>query len=307
MKLAIIDLGSNSFKIDVSRAGPNGFKRLASLKTPVRFIAGIDAGGKLNANTSALALVCLASFRALLDDEQPDAVAAIATESMRRLEDRGSFLAQAQAVLGVPIRVLTGSEEAAYCFAGVEHLLGKPRASRLVMDIGGGSTQFILGDQSRVLASASVRAGCVVVTRDFFAQQMVTQASLARAVGYAADVYSEAWAKVNVGAPKEWVGASGAFRTVLEASADVAAAPDRISRAAMTFIEKKLISRGTFSAIDFPSVPVDRHPVFIACFALTQAVFEVVQPPDIEVCKSGLRMGLLNDLAAKVQLTQLRA
>jgi exopolyphosphatase / guanosine-5'-triphosphate,3'-diphosphate pyrophosphatase len=304
MNLAIIDLGSNSFKIEVSRASAQGFKRLDSLKKPVRFIAGIDAAGNLSAATRASALDCLSAFRRIVDQYTPDATIAIATESLRRLNDSSTFIHDAEEVLGHPIRILTGAEEAKLCYAGVESLLGVATKPRLVMDIGGGSTQYVLGDHAGLRASTSVPLGCVVLTRDFFADQTLSDAKLAAAVSAAKVAYTRAWSAVNVGAPQSYVGASGAFRTVLEASANIGHPGERITRAGVESVQKRLLARGHFSAEDFPSVPVDRHPVFVACFALVRAIFEVVQPSEIAVCKSGLRMGLLAHLQEQTQLVQ---
>ena len=305
MMFAIIDLGSNSFKMEISRVANKGFKRIESFKTPVRFVSGIDANGRVNEKTRDAALACLRTFRAQLSHYAPNATIAVATESFRRLSDDSAFLREAEHVLGQKITVLSGEDEARYCYLGVDSLVGKAQRSRLVVDIGGGSTQFIQGDLRGIQAAASVGLGCVVLSEAYFADNTVDAARFSQAVRAAEDQYKAACESVRADPSASCVGASGAFRTVLEASADFGGSKEALAPIVVNTVIERLCARGAFSTEDFANVPEDRHAVFTACTALVAAVFNASGARSISVCKSGVRMGLLEHLYQRSQLAAL--
>jgi exopolyphosphatase / guanosine-5'-triphosphate,3'-diphosphate pyrophosphatase len=305
MLFAIIDLGSNSFKMDLSRLANRGFKRVESFKSPVRFVSGINANGQLDPRTREAALSCLQTFRDQLDRNPPNATMAVATESFRRLGADSVFLQDAERVLGQKIEVLSGEDEARFCYHGVDSLLGPAQRSRLVVDIGGGSTQFIQGNATGIQAAASVSLGCVVLTQTHFADDRVDAARFAEAVRAAEAQYLAACTNISANPTDSCVGASGAFRTVLEASADLGGPSDALVPSALSAVTERLCARGAFSTKDFANVPPDRHAVFTACTALVAAVFNASGARSISVCKSGVRMGLLEHLYQRSQLATL--
>lgn len=305
MMFAIVDLGSNSFKLEFSRITPRGFKRVEAFKVPVRFVSGLDGEGRLNATTRAIALECLASFNVHIKRVAPERSIAVATESFRRLRSSGDFIADAAHALGLEIKILTGEEEARFCYQGVDATLGPAQAPRLVMDVGGGSTQIILGDASGVASAISVPLGCVVFTKAHFASGQFSAQQFFDAVAAARAVYAPAALQVNAQLSRSWIGASGAFRTVLEAGVGEDSIEKAITRHSIEAICRKLFARGYFDPADFPNAPADRHAVFVACTALTLALLDVTGANAITVCKSGIRAGLLDHLLKRAQLASL--
>jgi exopolyphosphatase / guanosine-5'-triphosphate,3'-diphosphate pyrophosphatase len=305
MMFAIVDLGSNSFKLEFSRVTPSGFKRVEAFKMPVRFVSGLDEQGRLDAATRNAALGCLTSFNAHIGRVAPDRSIAVATESFRRLHPSNAFIDEATRALGLEIKILTGEEEARYCYQGVAATLGPAQAPRLVMDVGGGSTQIILGDASGVTSAISVPLGCVVFTKERFADGRFSAAQFSEAVEAARAIYAPAAKYVSAQQARSWIGASGAFRTVLEAGASKDSDEKAITRRSIDTICDSLFARGYFDPTDFPNVPTDRHVVFVACVALTLALLDVTGADAITVCKSGIRAGLLDHLLLRAQLASL--
>ncbi len=137
--LAVVDLGSNSFRLEIGRVEGTQIFSLDTWRETIRLGAGIDANGNLTLAARKAALACLARFRERLSGLHPSAVRAVATNTFRVARNAGSFLPQAEAALGFPIDVIGGHEEARLIYLGVAHVLPVAREPRLVIDIGGGS------------------------------------------------------------------------------------------------------------------------------------------------------------------------
>ena len=143
--LAVVDLGSNSFRLEVGRVEGDQIFRLDTWRETIRFGAGMDEKGRLTSSARRAALACLTRFRERLSGLHPSAVRAVATNTFRVAKNAATFLPQAEAALGFPIDVIAGHEEARLIYLGVAHVLPPSAAPRLVIDIGGGSTEFIIG------------------------------------------------------------------------------------------------------------------------------------------------------------------
>ncbi|MFO0124079.1 MAG: exopolyphosphatase, partial [Inhella sp.] len=137
--LAAIDLGSNSFRLEIARLRGGDYKTLLYRKEPVRLGAGLDAQGRLTPEALQRGLDCLARFGGELRGFAPQRLRAVATQTLREAQNRDEFLVRAQEVLGVPVEVIAGREEARIIYRGVSRLQPDP-ATRLVIDIGGRST-----------------------------------------------------------------------------------------------------------------------------------------------------------------------
>ncbi len=147
-QLAAIDMGSNSFRLEIGQLQRGRYRRIDYLKETVRLGAGLDAAGYLNEEAAARGLDCLARFARRLDGFAPQQVRAVATQTLREANNRDAFLLRAQTVLGHPVEIISGREEARLIFAGVARLQPST-VPRLVIDIGGRSTEMILGRGTR--------------------------------------------------------------------------------------------------------------------------------------------------------------
>ena len=154
-QLAAIDMGSNSFRLEIGQVHQGRYRRVDYLKETVRLGAGLDANGLLTEEATLRGLACLARFAQRLKGYAPQQVRAVATQTLREARNRDAFLARAQTALGLPIEVISGREEARLIYAGVARL--QPSAApRLVIDIGGRSTEMILGQGRKPLRAESL-------------------------------------------------------------------------------------------------------------------------------------------------------
>src|SRR6185436_11327751 len=167
--LAVVDLGSNSFRLEIGRVEGDQIFRLDTWRETIRFGAGIDEKGRLTLAARRAALECLERFRERLSGLHPSAVRAVATNTFRVARNAADFLPQAEAALGFPIDIIGGHEEARLIYLGVAHVLPKSDEPRLVIDIGGGSTEFIIGRGLTPQRLESLKLGCVSASQRYFA------------------------------------------------------------------------------------------------------------------------------------------
>ena len=176
--LAVVDLGSNSFRLEIGRVEGDQIYRQDTWRETLRFGAGLDADGRITTVAMKAALQCLARFRERLSGLHPSAVRAVGTNTFRVANNAREFLRRAERSLGFPIDVISGHEEARLIYLGVAHSLPPSSAPRLVIDIGGGSTEFIIGRGLEPERLESLKIGCVGITQRFFPGGKVTAAAL---------------------------------------------------------------------------------------------------------------------------------
>src|SRR5262245_37443038 len=179
--LAAVDLGSNSFRLEVGRVVDDQIYPLDSLREPVRLGAGLTADKRLDEASQARALDALHRFGERLRGLPPEAVRAVGTNTLRVAKNGKEFLARAEAALGFPIEVVAGREEARLIYLGVAHSLPVSGVKRLVMDIGGGSTEFIIGSGYKPRRLESLYMGCVSWTLRFFPTGKISKTNLKQA------------------------------------------------------------------------------------------------------------------------------
>ena len=180
-EIAAVDLGSNSFHMMVSRSDGTDIQVIDRLREPVRLAAGLDAEKRLQPDAALRALACLQRFGQRLRGIPPERVRAVGTNTMRKLRRSADFHAAAEAALGHRIEIISGLEEARLVYGGVTHGMGRDRPRRLVVDIGGGSTEVIVGRAARPQLMESVALGCVVHTQRFFEDGEITRARFRKA------------------------------------------------------------------------------------------------------------------------------
>ena len=166
-QLAAIDMGSNSFRLEIGQLTSERYRRIDYLKETVRLGGGLDAAGFLGDDAAARGLDCLGRFARRLEGFAPNQVRAVATQTLREARNRDAFLARAQTVLGRPIEIISGREEARLIYAGVARLQPS-NVPRLVIDIGGRSTEMILGRGNRPQRAESFQVGSVSLSMKYF-------------------------------------------------------------------------------------------------------------------------------------------
>src|ERR1043165_1234201 len=173
--LAAVDLGSNSFHMVVARYTHGQLVILDRLREMVRLGAGLESDGRLNKDVSARAIACLERFGQRLRDMRPDSVRVVGTNALRRARRKESFVERAREAIGHPIEIVSGIEEARLIYSGVAHTCPAGPGRRLVCDIGGGSTEIIIGEGLQPLEMESLQMGCVRISEEFFAEGRLSQ------------------------------------------------------------------------------------------------------------------------------------
>jgi exopolyphosphatase / guanosine-5'-triphosphate,3'-diphosphate pyrophosphatase len=209
--LAAIDMGSNSFRLEIGQIERGQYRRLDYIKETVRLGGGLDAEGMLTEEAALRGLACLARFAERLHSFRPGQVRAVATQTLREARNRNAFLRRAEMVLGHPIEVISGREEARLIYVGVARLMPPGDGRRLVVDIGGRSTEMILGEGRTPLQAESFQIGSVSLSLRFFDDGRYTETAFRRAQVAAGAELEEA---LETFAPTRWQEALGSSGTV---------------------------------------------------------------------------------------------
>lgn len=299
--LAAIDLGSNSFHMVVARIEDGHIHILDSLKEMVRLGAGLDEKGWLSEESRKRALSCLERFSERVNGFPPGSVAAVGTKTLRQARNARLFLQTAVEVLGHPISVIAGKEEARLVYLGVSHSLVTENGKRFVMDIGGGSTELIVGEDFEPLLLRSLDMGCVSMSRRFFENGSLNQ---------------KCWKKVGIAAHLllrpvrryfqkiDWTsatGASGTIKAVARVVNELGLGPYAITLDSMYTIREKMIAADHLDNLDLPGLKNDRKPVFAGGLAILIATFEALKIESMQVSDGALREGLLYERLGRIQ------
>ncbi|WP_051362193.1 Ppx/GppA phosphatase family protein [Solimonas soli] len=305
-EFAAVDLGSNSFHMLVARGDGRGLQIIDRLREPVRLAAGLEAGGQLKPEVAARALACLQRFGERLRGIPSAHVRAVGTNTMRKLRSGGDFVLAAEAALGHAIEVIAGPEEARLVYGGVIHGRGRARPRRLVVDIGGGSTELIIGrgDEPKLLESVSL--GCVVHTQRFFGDGRITPARFERA-RLAAGVELEFLAQPYRTAGWDLaIGSSGTIRGIWRVLRERGWIGEEITREGLEKLIALSLQKRSIAEIDYPALREDRRPVFIGGLAVLAGVFDTLQVERMESSDRALREGLLYDLLGRLSNRDVR-
>ena len=299
--VAAVDLGSNSFHMMVARSAGKELQVVDRLRESVRLAAGLDEQRRLSPEVAARALACLQRFGQRLAVVPPGRVRAVGTNTMRRLSEGSDFLSRAEQALGHQIEIISGVEEARLVYGGVVHGMGGAESQRrLVVDIGGGSTEVIIGRGSQPLLMESVGMGCVVHQGRFFADGEITRARF-RQARLAARVELEFLEHRY--RRQGWdlaIGASGTVRGVWRVMREQGWTDDLITRDGLEKTIDLVIARGHVSKIDFPALREDRRPVFAGGLAVLAGVFDALDLQRMQTSDRALREGLVYDLLGRL-------
>ncbi|MHB1353082.1 MAG: exopolyphosphatase [Thiobacillus sp.] len=304
--LAAVDLGSNSFRLEVARVAGDQLYPLDSLKETVRLAAGLQDDKILDGAAQERALACLRRFGERLRGLPAEAVRCVGTSTLRIARNADAFLAQAEAALGHPIEIVAGREEARLIYLGVAHSLPASPDRRLVVDIGGGSTEFIVGHGLKPHERESLHLGCVHFSRRFFEHGMVNRAALKAAeLSARAEVERIAHA-FGRGNWQQAVGSSGtarALRDILEQSGWSAGG---ITRDGLDRLRGALLAAGDVERLELPGLSRDRRPVIAGGFAIMAGLFAELGIEQMDVADTAMREGILYDLLGRFHAHDMR-
>ena len=294
--LAAIDLGSNSFRLEIGRYHSGHIERIEYLKETVRQGSGLDDDKVLSQAAMERGWECLARFAERLHGFKKQQVRAVATQTLREARNREEFLRHAQAILGFAIEVVSGHEEARLIYQGVSRLLPHSDEKRLVVDIGGRSTEMILGQGYTAQAMESYRLGSVAWSGRYFARGAVSAAAFKTAEVAAKAVLDEA---LDTFPPTEWnvaYGSSGTVGAVAEMLGANGWATGLVTRSGLDWLTDRLIRAGNVDALKLDGLKDDRRPVIAGGVAVLRAIFDLFDIQQMLPAQGALRQGALYDL-----------
>ncbi len=300
---AAVDLGSNSFHMIVARLDNGQLRVIDRIKDMVRLGGGLGRDGQLDPETRERALASLSRFGQRLAGIPDQQIRAVGTQTFRRLRNPAAFLVVAETALGCPIDIVSGREEARLVYLGVSQGMPAPKGRRLVIDIGGGSTELVIGASATEPAQAeSFGHGCVAVTRSAFPDGRITPERWQRASRMiAAELQGHAEIFRRFGWD-EAVGSSGTIKAVASMLATLQ--PDLrpgVHRGALADLCERMLKAGHVDNIDIAGVSERRKPVIAGGLLVLDTVMETLAIEHLQVSEFALREGLLHDLLGRLE------
>ncbi|MGE5386662.1 MAG: exopolyphosphatase [Betaproteobacteria bacterium] len=307
--IAAVDLGSNSFRLQVGRVVDNQIYPLDSLKSGVRLASGLTPDKRLDDASQQRALAALAVFGERLRGMEPGAVRAVGTNALRVAKNAPEFLMQAQQALGFPIEVIAGREEARLIYIGASHSLPSSPNKRLVVDIGGGSTEFIIGKRHAPQTMESLYMGCVSYSEQYFPGGRIDKKRLREAQAAAAQELELIAADYRRLGWNEAIGSSGTARAiadVLEMNNFNPNGESGITRVGLERMCAALIKAGSAEASSLNGIRTDRLPVLPGGMAIMLATLEELDIEHMSYSDGALRLGVLYDMLGRFHQHDMR-
>ncbi len=303
--LAAIDLGSNSFHMVVARINNQSLQIVDKIKQRVQLAQGLDEYDRLSEQAICRGLEALALFAQRLIGMDKSHIRIIATYTLRKATNAQDFIERAQSLLGVPIEVVSGKEEARLIYLGVAHTQHN-EGQRLVIDIGGGSTELIIGDKFEPSLTSSRTMGCVSFTQCYFPQGKLTENAFEQAT-LAAEKELESIASLyKKRGWKSCLGASGTVKTVTEVLANQGNTDRQITLKRLKNLKQQLISFEHSEHIQLTGLTNDRKPVFAAGLAILIALFHALEIEKMDFSDGALREGVLYEMHARMRHHDIR-
>ena len=304
--LGAVDLGSNSFHLAIGRVVDDQIYPLDSLKETVRLGSGLTPDKHLDAHAQERALAALKGFSERLAGMPRQAVRVVGTNALRMAKNAGPFLRRAEDTLGFPIEIIPGREEARLIYLGVVHSLPLSNQNRLVVDIGGGSTEFIIGNKLKPKAMKSLYMGCVSYTARFFPEGRIEKKALKQAELAAREQVQTIATRFEKTGWKEVVGSSGTARSIAEILAKNGKAERGITASGLAWLREELLAAGELRKLALPGLREDRVPVVAGGVAIMSGVFAEFALSGMTVAEGALRDGVLWDLLGRVHHRDIR-
>ena len=304
--VAAVDLGSNSFRLQVGRVVDDQIYPLDSLKEPVRLAAGLTPQKSLDGPSQLRALEALARFGERLRGFDAGAVRAVATNALRVAKNAPQFLAQAEAALGFPIEIIAGREEARLIYLGVAHSLANPRTQQLVVDIGGGSTEFIIGRDIEPIELESLYMGCVGFSLQYFPRGRIEKPGMKAAELAARKELQAIVRQYKKTGWEEAVGSSGTAKALADILEMNGLSEGGITRDGLERLRAILLHAGDLGKLTLQGLRPDRIPVLPGGLAIMLAVFKEFGLECMTFSEGALRLGVLYDLLGRYHHQDLR-
>jgi exopolyphosphatase / guanosine-5'-triphosphate,3'-diphosphate pyrophosphatase len=303
--IAAIDLGSNSFHMIVARWDNGQLTLLDRLREPVRMGFGLQDDGSLSEDARERALACLERFGECLRAYPSRSVRIVGTKTLRSINDSRQFLIDAEQRLGHPVEIISGDEEARLIYLGVAHCIAPGKGKRIVMDIGGGSTEVIVGEGMNTRLKESLNMGCVAITKRFFSEGKVTEKAVTKALiaclqelePVKDEFLQQGWEQV--------LGASGSIKAVAKVCAANGWSDGTITLDSLEKIIAIYLDQGKLDT-HIDGLSDDRQPVFLGGTIVLCALFDALELKQMIAADWALREGLLFDQKGRLENHDIR-
>ncbi|MCA9618059.1 MAG: exopolyphosphatase [Myxococcales bacterium] len=301
---AAIDLGSNSFHMIVGRIDEGRLTIVDKLREPVRFASGLDADGNITPEAAERAIACLQRFGQRLDGMPPTRVRAVGTNTLRKARNSRNFMTRAQEALGYDVETISGAEEARLIYLGVAQTMPE-QGRRLVVDIGGGSTEVIIGEGFDIVEADSLYMGCVSYSERFFASGITARAFRDAQLSAELELQSIAANYRRLGWDRE-VGCSGTIHAVHDIVLQNGWSEGGITPRSLKKLRKALIAGGSWEALAIDGLQPDRKPVIAGGVAILEALHLDLRVENMSPSPGALREGVLYDLIGRINHEDVR-
>ena len=294
--LAAVDLGSNSFRLSIGTFDGDRLRIVNSAREPVRLGAGLDKRGNLSAQSIQTAVACLSRFSRILKATPLTNVRVVATNTVRVARNASAFVPLFEKALGYPLEVISGEEEGRLIYMGVASALDLPHERRLVIDIGGGSTELVLGHGHEIEQVESFSIGTVATANRFFDGGRLSATAFDEAELNARSVFEDGLAPFH---PRYWevgYGSSGTMRTLAEVIENNSLGDGQLSMKSLLALRERLIGAGRVSKIDLEGIKPERVAVILGGLPVLLGLAQELRFKSLVSIEAGLRMGVLWDL-----------
>ena len=301
MLLGAVDLGSNSFRVEIGKVEDGRIVIQSYWKETVRLAAGFDKSGAITPEMQERALAALSRFREKLAGLPQTQVRAVGTQALRVAKNSEEFLQKAEAALGYPIDILSGHEEARLVFKGCAHTLPPSDKRRLIVDIGGASTEFVIGRGLDAERYESFHVGCVNTSLRFFQNGEITAEKLNKAVVACSAEFAEGAEKFGPKQFDEAYGSAGTFGAVSEICVALGWSDGEVRPEHLSKLRDMLVKAGDIEHIRFAGLKPERREVIAGGLAVLSAVFKTLGIKSMRTAAGALRVGLLYEQLGIVQ------
>jgi exopolyphosphatase/guanosine-5'-triphosphate,3'-diphosphate pyrophosphatase len=298
--VAAVDLGSNSFHMIVCSLANGNLQTLDRLKEMVRLAAGLDKKNYLDSDTQERALGCLERFGQRIRHFPPESVRVVGTSTLRQAKNSQQFLEKAEKALNHPIHIISGIEEARLIYQGVAHSLGSNANLRLVMDIGGGSTEYIIGSGDTPKVKESTPMGCVVVSNAFFKNGKLSKNAFTQATLFAEQQLEPIQKQFQRKNWDEAIGASGSLKAIDKVLQAKNWSNNGITMEGLEHLAAHINQCSHIDELNLPELDPERLPVFVGGVAIIYATFKSLGIEQMTVSDGALREGLIQDLLGRL-------
>jgi exopolyphosphatase/guanosine-5'-triphosphate,3'-diphosphate pyrophosphatase len=276
------------------------------LREVVRLAAGVGDDGRIDKNVAARALACLERFGQRLRDMHARNVRVVGTNALRISRRKQAFLERARDALGFPIEIVSGMEEARLIYSGVAHNLPNELGRRLVIDIGGGSTEIIIGERYEPLELESLQMGCVSLSQRFFGDGRLSAKRIERARLAARLELEPIQAAFQRRGWERAVGSSGTVRVIADSIREIDPAASNVTPEGLELLLKRLAESGSLRELDLDAVSEERRPVFPGGTVILAEIIAALGIAQMRFVEGALRDGLLYDMVGRMTRSDAR-